>query len=119
MKKELETLIQRVRIYTDNIGMKIGIVKCAMIIIKSGKQKKDRRNGVTKLWKNQKDLRKRNLQILGNIGRGHDLTCGDERKNLKEIPQESTILIQKDFQKEAVPYRTISCLPTISKILIW
>ena len=37
-QKELETLIQTVRIYNQDIGMEIGIEKCAMIVIKSGKQ---------------------------------------------------------------------------------
>ena len=36
-EKELETLIQTRRIYSQDIGMKFGIEKCAMLIIKSGK----------------------------------------------------------------------------------
>ena len=37
-KKELETLIQTVRIYSQNIGMEFGIEKCAMLVMKSGKE---------------------------------------------------------------------------------
>ena len=37
-KKELETLIHAVRIYSQDIGMKFGIEKCAMLVMKSGKQ---------------------------------------------------------------------------------
>ena len=36
--KELETLIQTIRIYSQDIGMEIGIEKSAMFIMKSGKQ---------------------------------------------------------------------------------
>ena len=35
--KELKTLIQVVRIYSQNIGMEFGIEKCAMLIMRSGK----------------------------------------------------------------------------------
>ena len=37
-EKELETLIHTVRIYSQDIGMEFGIDKCAMLVIKSGKQ---------------------------------------------------------------------------------
>ena len=39
-KKELETLIQTIRIYSQDIGMEFGIEKCVMFIIKSGKRQK-------------------------------------------------------------------------------
>ena len=37
-KKELETLIHAVRIYSQDIGMEFGIEKCAMLVMKSGKR---------------------------------------------------------------------------------
>ena len=37
-KSELETLIQIVRIYSQNIGMEFGIEKCAILIMKIGKR---------------------------------------------------------------------------------
>ena len=37
-EKELETLIHAVRIYNQDIGMEFGIEKCAMLLMKSGKQ---------------------------------------------------------------------------------
>ena len=37
-KKELETLIQVVRIYSQDFGMEFGTEKCKMLIIKSGKR---------------------------------------------------------------------------------
>ena len=36
--KELETLVQIVRIYIQNIGMESGIEKCAIVDMKSEKQ---------------------------------------------------------------------------------
>ena len=37
-EKELETLIPAVRIYRQDIRMEFGIEKCAMLVLKSGKQ---------------------------------------------------------------------------------
>ena len=37
-EKELETLIYTVRIYSRDLGMEFGIEKCAMLVMKSGKQ---------------------------------------------------------------------------------
>ena len=37
-KKEQETLIHTVRIYSQDIGMEFGIEKCAMLVMKRGKR---------------------------------------------------------------------------------
>ena len=37
-QKELETLIQTVRIYSQATGMEFGIEKCAILVMKSGKR---------------------------------------------------------------------------------
>ena len=37
-KKELETLIHTVRIYSQDIGMEFGIKKCALLVMKSSKR---------------------------------------------------------------------------------
>ena len=37
-EKERETLIHAVRIYSQDIRMKLGIEKCAMLVMKSGKR---------------------------------------------------------------------------------
>ena len=37
-EKELETLIQAVRIFSQDIGMEFGIEKCTMLVMKSGKR---------------------------------------------------------------------------------
>ena len=36
-KKEFETLIQTMRIYSQDIAMEFGIEKCSMLVMKSGK----------------------------------------------------------------------------------
>ena len=38
IEKEFEILIQIVRIYNEDVGMKFAIKECAMLIIKSGKR---------------------------------------------------------------------------------
>ena len=37
-EKQLETLIHKIRIYSQDIGMEFRIEKCAMLVRKSGKQ---------------------------------------------------------------------------------
>ena len=37
-EKELETLIQAIRIYSQDLGMEFGIENCAMPIIRNGKR---------------------------------------------------------------------------------
>ena len=37
MKKELETLIHTIRIYSQDIGMEFGFEKCSLLVMKSGK----------------------------------------------------------------------------------
>ena len=37
-EKELQTFIHAVRIYRQDIGMEFGIEKCALLVMKSGKQ---------------------------------------------------------------------------------
>ena len=37
-EKELDNLIQTIRIYSQNLGKESGIAKCAMLIMKSGKR---------------------------------------------------------------------------------
>ena len=37
-EKEEEALIHAVRIYCEDIGMEFGVEKCAMLVMKSGKQ---------------------------------------------------------------------------------
>ncbi len=39
IKKELETLIQAIRIYSQNIGIGFGIKKCSMLMMKNGKHR--------------------------------------------------------------------------------
>ena len=37
-EKELETLIHKIRIYSQDKGMEFGIEKCTLLVMKSGKQ---------------------------------------------------------------------------------
>ena len=82
-KKELETFIQTVRIYNQDIEMEFGIEKWAMLVMKTGKHHMMEGVELPKK-KNQNSRRKGNLQILGNIGSWHHQTNGDERKKLKK-----------------------------------
>ena len=80
-EKELETLIQTVRIYSQDIKMEFGIEKCAMLVMKS--DKRHMTEGVE--LPNQEKLRtlgeKKNLQILGNFRSWRHQTNENERKN--------------------------------------
>ena len=38
-EKELETMVQTIRIYSQDIGMEFRIEKCAMLVIKKGERK--------------------------------------------------------------------------------
>ena len=66
----METLIQAVRIYSEDIGMEFGIEKYAMLKKKSGKMTIDERNRTSKSRKNQNARKNGNRQILGNIESG-------------------------------------------------
>ena len=65
-EKELETLIQAVRIYCEDIRMEFGIEKCAMLVMKSGKQHMTEGIELPNQG-NQNARRKGNVQILGDI----------------------------------------------------
>ena len=62
-EKELETLIQTVRIYRQSKGMEFDIEKCAMLVMKGCKRHMT--EGVE--LPNQDARRKGNVQVLGNI----------------------------------------------------
>ena len=65
-ERETETLIQTVRIYSQDIGMEFGIEKCAMLVMRSGKRYMSEGTELPNQEKNR-TLGKRNLEILGNI----------------------------------------------------
>ena len=80
-EKELEIIIQTVRIYSQDLGKEFGIEKCVMLIMKSGKR--HLMEGVELL--NQVVIRmvrkkKGNLKLLEDIGSWHHQTTGNERK---------------------------------------
>ena len=76
-EKELELLIQAVRIYSQDTGMEFGREKYVMQIIRGGKRQMTEEN--------QNSRRKGKLQVLGDIEKKkkHYQTDGDERKKLK------------------------------------
>ena len=63
-EKELETLIQTMRIYIQDIGTVFGVEQNAHCSNEKRETTHERRNGTTKSRKNQNALRKGNLQIL-------------------------------------------------------
>ena len=67
MKKEPEPLIQKIRIYSYDTGMKYGIEKCTMLIMKSGKR--ETTEGIQ--LSNQESIRtlgeKENYKYLGML----------------------------------------------------
>ena len=73
LPKILETLIQAVRIYCQDIGMKFGIEICVMLIMISRKRQIPNQEKI-------RTLGKKEAQELGNIGIGHHQTSGDENK---------------------------------------
>ena len=83
-EKELETLIQTIRIYSQDIGMEFRMEKCALFIMKS--EKGEATKGIKQ--PTQERIRtlgeKGKLQVLGNIGSGHNQTSRNERKKNKK-----------------------------------
>ena len=77
-EKELETQIQTIQIYTQDIRMKFVIEKCAMFI-RSGKDKKWKKLSC-QMKEESDDCGKGKLQTLGNNGSVHHQTSGDIRK---------------------------------------
>ena len=74
----------------------------------------DEGNGTTKSRKNQNAPRKGNLQILGNIGSGHNQTSRDERKKLKKEYLRSTrkLLETNQLSRNLIKGINIWAIPT-------
>ena len=83
-EKELETLIEAVGIFSQDIRKEFGIGKCAMLIMRSGKRQM--MEGIE--LPNQEKMRtigeKETYEYLGVRGSGHHQTRGDERKKWKK-----------------------------------
>ena len=75
--EKMETLIQTVRKYSQDIGIEFGIDKRAILVMKSGKWH-IWRNRTTKSRENQNVPRKSNL---GNFGSGQNQTSENKRRN--------------------------------------
>ena len=78
--KELETLIQKIRLCSQDIG-----------IVFADKNRKNETNN----WKKRQNIwRERKLQILENIGNGHHQTSRDERKMKKKSTSNERKLLE-------------------------
>ena len=75
-----DRIIKTVSIFSQVLGIKFGIEKSALLLMRSGRR-------VTKegieIRKNQNASRKGRLQEFGNTGTGHHQTTEDERKKLR------------------------------------
>ena len=79
-KKNLDILIQTIRIYSQNIRTKFRIEKCSML--KMRREKRQIIEGI-KLPSQERigmSGEKEKLQVLGNTGSGYHQTSGKERK---------------------------------------
>ena len=62
-KKELETLIQAARVYSQDIGKEFGIEKCAMLIMSSGKQQMTKGIELSNLEKPERSKKKKKRKL--------------------------------------------------------
>ena len=65
-KKELETMMPRIRIYKQDIGLEFGIEKCAIRIMRNGKRRITEGIELSNQERIKNILRKEKLQILGS-----------------------------------------------------
>ena len=68
-EKELATLIHVVRIYSQDVGMEVGIEKCAMPVMKSGKRHMIDGMELPKIMKNEITFLRLNFRENFTIGR--------------------------------------------------
>ena len=79
-QKELETLIQTVKIFSQHTEMEFGQEKMCHAKNVKRKMKNNLINGTTKSRINQNIRKKRNLLFLGNIGSRHQETSSGRKK---------------------------------------
>ena len=99
--KELETLIHAVRIYCGDIGIEFGIEKCAMIVMKSGKQ--NLTHGME--LPNQDKIRtlgEKEIFKYLRILEADTIKRGDERRKIKIISGESESYTRQNYQAETL-----------------
>ena len=86
-EKELETLIQTIRIYNQDIAMEFSIKKYAIIIKKIEKRETSEKIELSNQKIIRHALRKGKLHVLENIGSGHYQTKRGGVKNKKRVAQ--------------------------------
>ena len=100
-EKELENLEQAVRIYSEDTGMEFGIEKCAMFIMKSGKQHMTEGIELPNQEKTRTLWEKETYKYLGILEADTIKHAEMKEKNKKRISQENekTTLNQTILQK--------------------
>ena len=88
-EKELETRIHTVRIYSQDIGDGIWHRKMRSARHEKWQTTSNWRNRTTKSRQDQNARRKRDLQILRNLGGWHHQTSGNEKQNSETISQKN------------------------------
>ena len=82
IKIKIRNLVQTIRIFSQDIGLKFGIEKCIMLIMKNGKGKTMK--GI-KSGKNQKTWGSCKQRVPDDIGSVSMLKNWNERKSKKRI----------------------------------
>ena len=90
-EKEQETMIQTIRIYSQDMGIEFGMEICFMLIMRNGKI--EIMGGME--LQNRERIKKGKLQVVENIGSGHYQTSRDEN----EKSQKSTSDERESFSK--------------------
>ena len=100
-EKELEALIQTVRIYSQNIGMEFGIEKCAMLVMKNGKRLMTGRvelpNQVIRTLGEKKTYKYLRILEADPIKQQEMKEKKKKKKRKKRIPEESENFSIKNF----------------------
>ena len=71
-KKEMESLMNTVHVFSDDIGMQFGIEKCAITVLKRGELESRDNNIVLDNQETIKVLDENKLQVPWCIGTGRD-----------------------------------------------
>ena len=88
-ENEWETLIQSVRIYSQDIGMEFDIEKCAILVMKSGKRRMTEVIELSNFKKSERSEKKKTYKCLGILGADTIKQVEMKEKISKELSQEN------------------------------
>ena len=112
-KAELESLVQTVKIFTDDIGMRFGLSKCATLVMKRGKKVED--NGISVAdGQVMNDLRDGSYKYLGVLEA--DRIKSDEMK--KKVTTEYIVRVKKVLKSRLNGGNIIKAINTWAVALI-